>query len=161
MSKLVGWSCEQKSAEVRREAAAAIQALFALNPAQVVFFLSTRNLLSLSFPQRWMICQSLFKTVLQKSFGSNLLSANRHFLLVHLPHCQIRKYRATSHMNERVAMEHLVQIITVGLQSVITRQREPRHVPHPRLHLSRMRSEISVSKSRWWISQERWMTTAT
>lgn len=34
MSKLVGWSCEQKSAEVRREAAAAIQALFALNPAQ-------------------------------------------------------------------------------------------------------------------------------
>lgn len=50
MSKLVGWSCEQKSAEVRREAAAAIQALFALNPAQVLtFFCRTRTYTNLVF----------------------------------------------------------------------------------------------------------------
>ena len=35
ISRLVSWSGDQKSPEVRQEASAAIRALFSLNPAQV------------------------------------------------------------------------------------------------------------------------------
>lgn len=127
MSKLVGWSCEQKSMEVRREAAAAIQALFALNPAQVLFLIRRMLLLALfSFQLRSMTCQKLSKTVLQKSFGSSLLSLNRHFLLVKLLHCHQRAHQSASHMSERVATDHLGRITTVGRQSDIPLLRELR-----------------------------------
>ena len=124
MSKLVGWSCEQKSMEVRREAAAAIQALFALNPAQVFYTLRMLLLALSSFQLRSMTCQKLSKTVLQKSFGSNLLSLNRHFLLVNLLHCHQRAHQTASRMSERVATDHLDQITTVGRQSDIQLRRE-------------------------------------